>query len=288
MFRKRSKTIGGKYLSLYLELQYHLRIDIPNKAELKIALQGVETLLKDAQDNKREPVSIFGEDKDGFYNDLVSAFPSRIGFYDSKVKEHKTKKKLNQVTLLLIVFVLFTFNWSNGNIPVFIFGLSWYSQSNYSRSYGNIGQSNRIILDLINLEDNKGIVLYNDGQSKISIEEVYINNLGEFMVRIKERGGGTGAGGRLVGVTVENGYDEWYPYAISVFQLSAYGESYEAQIRSIEGYLIPNSDGSTIEMAIFSRILYPNAEQISDEFLAKGGKMNFKILKLCEFLWVRR
>lgn len=289
MFKKSSKVLNGKYLELYLELQYHLQIDIPNKTELKVALQGVETLLEDAQVNKQEPGSIFGEDKDGFYNDLVSAFPSRIGFYDSKVKEHKTRKRLLQVSLAFLAFIVLTFNWANGNIPVFIFGMRWYELSNdYSRGYGYIGQSNTVTLDLINLDENKGLVLYNDGQSKISIEEVYISNLGEFMVRIKEHGSGTGAGGRLVSVTMENGYDEWYPYEISEFQLSAYGESYEANIRIFEGYANPNSDGSTFEMVIFSRILYPNAEQLSKEFLAKGGKMDFRIFKLCEFLWDRR
>lgn len=285
----RSKVLVGRYLLLFRELQYHLRMDIPNKKELNVALQGVESLLKDAQDNEQEPESIFGEDKDVFYNDLVSAFPTRIGFYDSKVKEHKTRKNLILVSLSFMLFVLFTYNWANGNIPVFIFGLKWYELSNdYSRGYGYKGQSNKVTLDLINLDVNKGLILFNDGQSKISIEEVYISNLGEYIVRVNQRGSGTGKAGRLVSVTMENGYDDWYPYEISVFQLSAYDETYDANIRVFEGYIEPNRDGSTFEIVIFSRVRYPNAEQISNEFLARGGKMDLRILNLTEFLWSRR
>lgn len=134
-----------------------LKSDVESPEELEDVLGGILLLLYDAQSEGNPAESIYGNDFENFYNDILQALPN--SFTVEKKQNRNTTKNIAIVILSCVVLALTIFFvlWQNGTIGVYQRGMAFLMENSaYTIDYKDLDLVIETEIDLYNLDSNTG------------------------------------------------------------------------------------------------------------------------------------
>lgn len=284
------KLLKGNYLAEYKKLRKMLKSDVGSPEELEDVLGGILLLLYDAQSEDKAAESIYGNDFENFYSDMLQALPNLL---TSEMKQNRnTTKNITIVILSCVVLALTIFFvlWQNGTIGVYQRGMAFLMEnSSYAIDYKDLDLVIETEIDLYNLDSNTGKVIYDDGQCKIEIALVRKELDGSYNAFFRTHGSYNRLGGTLISSTKQRMTEErYYTYNfVGKFQVIVDGVAYDGY-NSATSSLI-HKDGDEFGFYIFPLECYENGEFLLEDSIKKqDGKVSIRLFDLSKITWNRK
>lgn len=284
------KLLKGNYLAEYKKLRKMLKSDVGSPEELEDVLGGILLLLYDAQSEDKAAESIYGNDFENFYSDMLQALPNLL---TSEMKQNRnTTKNITIVILSCVVLALTIFFvlWQNGTIGVYQRGMAFLMEnSSYAIDYKDLDLVIETEIDLYNLDSNTGKVIYDDGQCKIEIALVRKELDGSYNAFFRTHGSYNRLGGTLISSTKQRMTEErYYTYNfVGKLQVIVDGVAYDGY-NSATSSLI-HKDGDEFGFYIFPLECYENGEFLLEDSIKKqDGKVSIRLFDLSKITWNRK
>jgi len=284
------KLLKGNYLAEYKKLRKMLKSDIESPEELEDVLGGILLLLYDAQSEGNPAESIYGNDFENFYNDILQALPN--SFTVEKKQNRNTTKNIAIVILSCVVLALTIFFvlWQNGTIGVYQRGMAFLMENSaYTIDYKDLDLVIETEIDLYNLDSNTGKVIYDDGQCKIEIALVRKELDGSYNAFFRTHGSYNRLGGTLISPTKQRMTEQHYATydvggKLQVIVDDVAYDSYNSATSSLN-----LKDGDEFGFYIFPLECYENGKfLVEDSIKNQGGKVSIRLFNLSKITWNRK
>lgn len=288
--RVMAKLLAEDYNLEYKKISNMLKNDVKSKIEREEALSDILVLLSDAQAEGIPPQSIYVDDFESFYSDLLRAFPNAITA-EQKQNSHKFRTKLT-ITLCcaVVAFLIFFTLWQNDTIGVYQKGMAFFIEdSSYTINYEALDLIAETDIDLYNLNNNAGKIIYNDGKCKIEITMIKKEADGKYNAFFRTYGSYNRLGGSLISptkqlMTEERNYKEDF---VGKMQVVVNDKIYESYYSASSG--INYKDGDEFGFYLFPLEYYKNDKLLLEDNIAKqNGIVHVRLYNLVRTTWSRK
>ncbi len=196
--------LQAAYQAEYKKLRRMLRRDVRPGSERDAVLMDLHTLLQAAQQEQKLPESIYGGGFSDFYDELLQAMPSAYTQKERDVRRLVKSLACIAVALIALSAALCVYYWHNGTFGVWAQGLEYVATAGrYTVEDTAVEGEYTLALDLRDLDENTGKILYEDGGCSITVQQVRQENSGNYIVFFRAHGVYPPAGGRLVSAAAD-------------------------------------------------------------------------------------
>ncbi len=284
----RSKKLTGDYRRFYLKIQKDMASDVRKGMDMENALSDILDMLEAAMEEKKPVGEIFGSGYDGFYKALLEVLPA----ISQDEKRAAAKRKVGRLTLSLTAAVLalaLLIVWNTGLIGLWRNGISFAAGSleRYSYHHSLVEGVYKVEIDLSDLESNKGKVLYDDGECRITV--LLVDNTGSASTggyRISFRSSGSYNLQKAVLVSGQKHYatqERSFSNEMTAKMTTEYkGKTYESTVFGMSG--LNYKDGDEFAFYLFPGESYESKEISLDE----TGVVSLKLTNLSRNIWSKK
>lgn len=202
----------------------------------------------------------------------------------------RMKKRTIVLLFVISVAVCVVVLWENGTISTFQNGLAFMMHNSaYHISYSKVDSVAEAEIDLFNLENNAGKIIYDDGECRIEIQVARQEVNGDYNIFFRTHGKYNRSGGTLISAVKqlrkENGYHSYECVGkMQVIVDDRVYDSYNSALSSLN-----SKDGDEFGFYLFPLECYEYGKLVLDDKIKdQNGIVKIRLLNLNKTTWARQ
>ncbi len=281
--KRENEGLSGPYWAEFRRLHRRLCRDIAPVDDRREALDGIYTLLLEAQAQKKPPQSVYGGSFSDFYEALLEALP---GAYSREGRRERWAWKIGLgalAGLLVLGLCVGLVVWYSGWLGIHTRGIDYLAENTrYTLARKPVEGVFSLEVDLNDLADSRGKTIYDDGQCVIRLAALRQDGQGKYTAFFQAEGDFSQKEGRLVSAVEElrTPTGQRGICLAGSLQVQVGNTVYTAGCT----LLSEGEEGNGFAFSLFGGQNGPTAAQMIDE---AGGRITLQLQGLVEMEWRR-